>query len=291
MMSLGKAKPFVGVALVVFLAVSFVVPMAILVLESFLKDPAYGYALDNFTLYNWIGKLQRDESGLYTNYMTYPGIFRNPEFMSSLWNTVKLTLIASIITAFSGQFLGYISSRGRGKWYGTLTEQIVFIPYLITSVAFSAIYLAMWGERRWFIPSLYGTFTLIVFVSIVKHFPFASRAGTANMLQIGIELEEAADINGASFFRRMRSIIIPLAKQGFISGLMLVFISIAKELDLIILLMTPSNRTLPYLAFTYSANEMPQMSDAITVCMITFILVSYYIANRFAGADIGKSWS
>lgn len=291
LMPLGKAKPFISIFLVVFLILAMVVPMIILVLESFLKDPAYGYALDNFTLYNWIGKLQRDESGLYTNYYTYPGIFRNPDFLSALWNTIKLTLITSIITALCGQFLGYISSRGRGKWYGNLTEQLVFVPYLIPSVAFSAMYLAMWGERRWLVPSLYGTFAILVLVSIVKHFPFASRAGTANMLQIGIELEEAADIQGAGFFRRMRSIVIPLAKQGFFSGLMLVFISIAKELDLIILLITPKNRTLPYLAFNFSGNELPQMSDAVTVCMVAFILISYYLANRFAGADVGKSWS
>jgi iron(III) transport system permease protein len=290
LMSLGRAKPIVGVFLVLFLAISFVVPMAVLVLESFLKDPVYGYALNNFTLYNWVGTLQRDSSGLYTNYYTYPGIFRNPDFLSSLWNTIKLTVIASVITALCGQFIGYISSRGRGKWYGNLTEQLVFIPYLIPSVAFAAIYLAMWGERRWIIPSMYGTFAIILLVSIVKHFPFASRAGTANMLQIGIELEEAADINGAGFFCRMRNIVIPLAKQGFLSGLMLVFISIAKELDLIILLMTPKNRTLPYLAFHYSLNELPQMSDAVTICMIAFVLVSYYLANRFAGADVGKSW-
>ena len=58
--------------------------------------------------------------------------------------------------------------------------------------------------------------------------------------------------HGASFWKRMISIIIPLAKNGFISGFMLVFISIAKELDLIIIMMTPTTHTMSYLAFTYS---------------------------------------
>ena len=158
-------------------------------------------------------------------------------------------------------------------------------------VAFSAIYLAMFSRPRLggLIPSLYGTFTLILLVSIVKHFPFASRSGTANMLQISTELEEAADLAGASFWKRMASIIIPLAKQGFISGFMLVFISIAKELDLIILLMTPETRNLSYLAFQYSQDGYAQMSDAISICVLLFILVCYIIANHF-GADIGKSW-
>ena len=111
----------------------------------------------------------------------------------------------------------------------------------------------------------------------------------ANMLAISTELEEAADIAGASFWKRMASIIIPLAKNGFISGFMLTFISIAKELDLIIIMMTPTTRTMSYLAFTYSQDGYNQMADAISVIVLLFILVCYIIANKF-GADIGKSW-
>ena len=204
---------------------------------------------------------------------------------------MRLTLIASIITAICGQFLGYISSRGRGKWYGNLTEQMVFVPYLMSGVAFSTMYFSMFSVPHFggLLPSLYGTFTLIVLTSVVKHFPFASKSGTANMLAISTELEEAADIAGASFWKRMASIIIPLAKNGFISGFMLTFISIAKELDLIIILMTPTTRTMSYLAFTYSQDGYNQMADAISVVVLLFILVCYIIANKF-GADIGKSW-
>ena len=84
------------------------------------------------------------------------------------------------------------------------------------------------------------------------------------------------------------SIIVPLAKNGFISGFMLTFISIAKELDLIIIMMTPSTQTMSYLAFTYSQEGYNQMSDAVSVCVLVFILVCYTVANRF-GADLNKS--
>ena len=108
------------------------------------------------------------------------------------------------------------------------------------------------------------------------------------MLSISRELEEAADIAGASFWKRMSSIIVPLAKNGFISGFMLTFISIAKELDLIIIMMTPTTQTMSYLAFTYSQEGYNQMSDAVSVCVLVFILVCYIVANRF-GADLNKS--
>ena len=287
LMPLGAAKKPMMAFLAVFLFLAMVMPFFVLIMETFQITTGAGYGPENLTLYNWIG-----EAGEAEKYTNYAGIFRNPEFFSALWNTVRLTIITSLITAFCGQFLGYISSRGRGKWYGNLTEQLVFVPYLMSGVAFSTMYFSMFSVPHLggLIPSLYGTFTLIVLTSVVKHFPFASRSGTANMLSISVELEEAADIAGASFWKRMATIIVPLAKNGFISGLMLVFISIAKELDLIIIMMTPTTRTMSYLAFTYSQEGYAQMSDAISVCVLLFILFCYIFANKVAGADIGKSW-
>ena len=289
-MRMGKAKPFIAAFLIIFLFVAMVVPMFVLVMETFLYNPSLGYRAGNLTLRNWIAPQQTDFAVGTPNWEREPGIFRHPLFIQALWNTVKLTVIASIITALSGQILGYISSRGRGKWYGSLTEQMVFIPYLIPAVAFATMYLAMWAQPRWFIPALHGTFAILVLISVVKHFPFASRAGTANMLQIGRELEEAAEIAGAGFFRKMAKIIVPLAKQGFWSGFMLTFISIAKELDLILILSTPQNRNLSALAFWFNNVALPQQADAVAVVIMVFVLGSYYIANRFAGADLGKSW-
>ena len=283
---LGKAKWGLLVFMVVFLLVAMFAPMFVLVMESFQINPGGGYNWDNLTLYAWIGEIENAPSTLYAQ----NGLFKNSEFGRACWNTVKLSILGSLITAICGQFFGYITTRGRGKWYGKLTEQLIFIPYLMPGVAFSAIYFAMFSQPRLggIIPSLYGTFALILLASVVKHFPFASRSGSSNMMQISTELEEAADIAGASFWRRIYSIVIPLAKNGFLSGFLLSFISIAKELDLVAILMTPANYTLSFLSFDYSKDAMPQVADAICIVIIVFILVCNRIANRLGG-DVSKS--
>ncbi len=283
---LRKARWPMTIVIVLFLIVAMVLPVFFLVMESFQKVPGAGYGPDNLTLYAWIGDLSNAPSAQFNQ----NGLFRNSEFGRALLNTVKLSLIASLITAVFGQFFGYITTRGRGKWYGNAVEQLIFIPYLMPGVAFSAIYFAMFSQPRLggLIPSLYGTFTLILLVSIVKHFPFASRSGSSNMMQISVELEEAATINGAGFWRRIGSIVIPLAKNGFLSGFLLSFISIAKELDLIAILMTPKNYTLSFLAFDYSKEAMPQVADAICIVIIVFILVTNRIADRLGG-NVSKS--
>ena len=287
LMHLGKSKYPLLIFLLLFLFVAMFLPLFVLVMESFQIVPGRGYGWDNLTLYAWIGEVSNAPSpGLaFQN-----GLFKNSEFGRACWNTAKLSIIGSVITAICGQFLGYITTRGRGMWYGNAVEQMIFIPYLMPGVAFSAIYFSMFSQPRLggLIPSLYGTFMLVLLASIVKHFPFASRSGSANMMQISVELEEAGIIAGASFWRRIVSIIIPLAKGGFLSGFLLTFISIAKELDLIAILMTPANYTLSFLSFDYSKEAMPQVADAICIVIIVFILVCNRIANRLGG-DVSKS--
>ena len=171
----------------------------------------------------------------------------------------------------------------------------MFIPYLIPSIAFGSMYLAMFMNTRYLnifglsipvVPSLYGTFTILVLVSIVKHLPFASRAGTSNMLQISTELEEAGQLAGANFVTRFTRIVFPLAKNGFMSGLMLILISIMKELDLIVILMSPSQATLPYMAYTYSNSGFQQPASAVSIVMFVMVFFFYWIANKFFHADI-----
>lgn len=283
---LGKAKVPMMVLLIVFLFFSMFMPLFVLVMESFQIVPGKGYGLSNLSLYAWFGKIENAPNPAFAQ----NGLFANSEFGRACWNTIKLSILGSLITAVFGQFFGYVTTRGRGKWYGKATEQMIFIPYLMPGVAFSAIYFAMFSRPRLggLIPSLYGTFALILLCSIVKHFPFASRSGSSNMMQISVELEEAADLAGASFWKRIGKIVIPLAKGGFVSGFLLSFISIAKELDLIALLMTPANYTLSFLSFDYSKEAMPQVADAICIVIIVFILVCNQLAKKIGG-DVSKS--
>ncbi len=288
LIGLGKVgRPVITILLFVFFAVGIIMPILILILEScMLKEGVY--SLSNFTLHYWIG----DPDPKIMEGM--PGIFKNPDFKKALFNSARLTLVNGVFGTIFGQILGYICAKGRGKFHGKLVEQLVFIPYLIPSVAFGGIYLSMFSQPQTLfgvtlVPSLYGTFALLTLVSVVKHLPFASRAGTSNMLQISGELEEAATIEGAGFFKRFIKIVFPLSKGGFISGFMLIFVSIMKELDLIILIMTPTTSTLPYLAFQYQNGNSPQASNCVAIVMFTIVFLVYALANIFGDADLAKS--
>lgn len=286
---LGKWRIPMFIFVCLFLLIALVFPVLSLIIESLQITPLNGLSPDNFTLFNWIGK----EENSYAILNWEPGLLRNVKFTTAIWNTAKLGVLGAIISSFMGLIFGYISVRGRGKWYGHAIDQLVFVPYLIPAVAFSAVYVAMFIKPKLggLIPSLYGTFLLILLISTVKYFPYASKSGSATMMQISAELEEAASINGAGFFRRLWSVVLPLAKNGFMSGFLLTFISIAKEFDLISLVVNERNITLSYLTFTYTSLNCYQLAAASSVVMIALITVMYLLATKLFGADITKSWS
>ena len=284
---LGKHKLLITAVLFLFFVFGIIMPIALLILESFMLRQG-DYSLSNLTLHYWIG------DPIATVMEGQPGIFKNANFINSLINSLKLTFVNGVFGTIFGQIIGYICAKGRGKLHGKVVEQLVFIPYLIPSIAFGGIFLSMFSAPQQLfgvtlVPSLYGTFALLTITSVVKHLPFASRAGTSNMLQIGGELEEAAEIAGAGFFKRFIRIVFPLSKGGFISGFMLIFVSIMKELDLIILLMTPKTSTLPYLAFQYQNSNSPQASDCVAIVMFSIVFLVYALANIFGDADLAKS--
>ena len=267
-------------------------PIGILILQSLMLKLG-DFSLSNLTLHYWTGE------GVKEIFNSEPGVLVNPQFYQVLGNSLKLVVVASLIATIFGQLIGYVNSRGRHLRSGRLVEQLVFIPYLIPSIAFGAMYLSMFstaktvtifGQGITLMPSLYGTFALLVLVTVVKNLPFSSRAGTANMLQISVELEEAAHIQGAGFFKRFGRIVLPLSKKGFMSGFMLIFMAIMKELDLLVILISPSTQTMPYMAYSYMSGGMEQYSNVVAILMFVVVFLIYWVANRFFNADISQGF-
>ena len=291
-LSLKKGKVPITVLLACFLGFAVVLPIGILILQSLMLKLG-DFSLSNLTLHYWIGQ------GVKEIFNSEPGVLVNPQFYQVLKNSLKLVVIASFIATIFGQLIGYVNSRGRHLKSGKLVEQLVFIPYLIPSIAFGAMYLSMFstaktvtlfGHTLTLLPSLYGTFALLVLVTVVKNLPFSSRAGTANMLQISVELEEAAHISGAHFLTRFRKIVFPLSKNGFMSGFMLIFMAIMKELDLLVILISPTTQTMPYMAYSYMSGGMEQYSNVVAILMFLVVFLIYWIANKFFNADISQGF-
>lgn len=247
----------------IFMLVAAILPIGLLAYQSLmLVDGRYG--LGNLTAHYWIGL---SDPGIAWG---YPGLLHSPLVWGGVWNSLRFAVCASFIAAIVGLLIGYTVVRKSRSWLSKLLNQISFLPYLFPGIAFGAMYLSMFAVRRGPIPALYGTFTLIVLVGVVMRLPYTTRTGASAVAQIGQELEEAAQLQGASWFKRFRSIVIPLATSGIVSGMMVTFIGLMRVLAPIILLITPSTRVLMTVAYRFAEDDILQLSNAL-ILLVTFI--------------------
>lgn len=275
---LGRMRWPLAALVLGFYALAVVLPFVLLAWQSIMGVEG-DYNLSNLTLRYWVGP---------GSPRVPTGLLRNSEVGRVLWNTVRVALFSGLICAFFGLLIGYAVVRLRGRWLSRLLEQAAFLPYLIPSIAFGAVYLAMFSRPLGPLPSLYGTLTLLVLVSAVKYLPMAARSGISAMMQVAQDLEEAATVQGAGWWRRFRRILLPLTREGAVTGFLFTFISAMKELSLIVILVTPATATLNTLTYRYAEQGFSQFSDAIILVIIFLILVANFVARSLGGERAGQ---
>jgi len=278
---LGRLKKVMIVCVIIFQILVIVIPLGLLIWSSLMLQDG-NYSLSNLSLQHWTG-----ERGTIYNHGE-PGVLRNPKIYRTAWNSIRLSLWTALFTALLGILLGYSIVKGRGTRLSKLVEQLAFIPYVIPGIAFGAVYIAMFVKPLGPLPALYGTFALLVIVSVAKHIPYSSRSGVSAMMQVGRELEEAAQISGASVWRRFRRIIFPLTSSGFVSGFLLTYITTMRELSLIILLVTPETQVLASQTMFYIENGDGQMANVVILILIALVAVGNFIISRFRGGSLKK---
>jgi iron(III) transport system permease protein len=278
---LGKLRTPVSVSVIVFLIIAVILPLGLLVWTSFmLNDGEYG--ISNFSLQYWTGVVDPKDPEYIIG---EPGVFRNPRFFIAVRNTFFISGMGAAILGLLGMLVGYVVVMGRGKRLSALLERISFSPIMIPAIAFGAIYISLFGVSRGPIPALYGTFAIMILVVIGKQIPYASRCGISAMYQPNKELEEAGEVLGAGWLKRFRQILWPLAKTGFSSGFLLVFMITTRTLSLFILLVTSRTQVMTTLIFESAELGVRQLSYALMTTLITLTLIiigMYRLYERYS---------
>ena len=283
LVKLGRWRwPLASLVILFMLAVT-VVPIVALAVDTLMLRPGT-YSWDNLSLHYWIGEASYT-LGLGTG---EPGILRNPQLMRALGNTMRLALVVAVICGVLGMLIGYTVVRLRGTFVSKLLDQMAFLPYLMPSIALGSIFLALFAVPRGPIPALYGTFALLVIVCVVSYLPYAAKAGTSAMLQVGPELEEAGLMAGASWFTRLRRILFPIQKSTYFSGMLLPFISVTRELSLLILLVTPGTQLATTITLRYTDRGWYPYTNAMVLLLVVIVILSTILSRRLLKTDLAK---
>lgn len=267
----------IAIILTIVMILVAVVPLITFALESIIIK-AGDYSLSNMTLDFWIGtNLDYLDQGDST------GILLSTKVLKALGFSLLLAITCALVAGTCGVLVGYGIVKRRNSKLATLVSNLSFFPYLMPSLAFGAIYLAM--STR--VPGLQG-FTVLALVGSVKYLPFASRSGVNAMLQLSGEIEEAAVIVGVPWYKRMLRIIFPIQKSSFLSGYLLPMVSCMRELSLFVLLVPTSNTLLTTMLMQYSEKGWAQFGNAINLLIIVVVLLVNFAVNKLTGASIDK---
>src|SRR5262245_34053520 len=213
-MDVGAARwPLLALCLV-YLAVGVVLPVLTLLYASFQRLATAFPRADNFTLANYATALSLDA------------------VRSALANSLLLGLATASIGVVLMGFLSWLIYRSRLPGAGVI-EYLLMFPQAVPRLVFA--FGMLWAWLIFPIP-IYGTLWLLLIAYLTVFLPLGIRTISGVMLQIDRTLEESAQMCGASWGYRMRTVTMPLLRPGLVAAWLLLFIASVRELGASILM-------------------------------------------------------
>jgi iron(III) transport system permease protein len=265
-LDLGKWRPVVGAGILLYFFATVIGPLLVLLYAALL--PYYqapsAKAFASFTFDNFRHVFQMDTAG------------------RALWNSLILGIGAAVIVMALMSVAAWISIRSRIPGRG-IVEQLSFVPLVIPGivlgVSISFVYL------RSPIP-IYGTLLILLIAYCTKYMPYGMRYSTTSMTQISSELEESAQVSGASWWTTFRRVLLPLLSPGLVAGFVYILVVSFRELSSSLLLYSPGNEVLSILIWEQFENGSFNVLAAIGVLMVVVLVIMVTIAYKL-GAKVG----
>jgi multiple sugar transport system permease protein len=226
-------------------------------------------------------------------FKNYSSIFRNDDFIKALRNSAIVSLTTTLIALIVGSFAAYALARLR------FPMKFLLLAVILSITTFPPIAIAAPVFKLWTDIGLYNSYLGLILPDLTFTLPLTIYILTSFFREIPRELEEAALVDGASYFQAFRKIVLPLAAPGLVTAGLLAFIFVWNEfLFAITLTSSPDRRPVPAAIafFTGSASrfEVPigtisAASVVVTVPLI-FLVVLFQrriVAGLTAGAVKG----
>ncbi|TMB67981.1 MAG: iron ABC transporter permease [Deltaproteobacteria bacterium] len=257
---LGKWKyPALACALL-FLFVAVVVPFLVFLYTSFLpylQAPSWN-ALKVMTLKNYRLLSQYEKVG------------------SALQNTVIMVTVTATATVLLSFLVSIVVVRSK-FWGRKLLDQLAFVPHAIPGIVMGIAFFWLFLKLD-FLP-IYGTVWAISIGFTISFLSYGTRAMNAALLQIHKELEEAAYVSGASPWRAMRRVIVPLLMPTFAGIWIWVVLHAVRVAGMpLILYEGPNNQVLSILIWNmWDDGYVPAVAAIGTLLMVALVLLTVVI--------------
>jgi multiple sugar transport system permease protein len=218
----------------------------------------------------------------------YDVVFSDDTFLAALINSLGIAGIATLISIVLAAMTAYATSRldfaGKTVILSGALAVAMFPPISIVGSLFD-----MWRAI-----GLYDTWPGLIIPYMTFTLPLAIYTLSAFFREIPWELEQAAQVDGATPFQAFRKIIVPLAAPGVFTAAILVFIFAWNDFIFANTLTSTDNaRTVPAaLAFFTGASQFEQPIGAVSAAAVVvtvpiIIMVLIFQRRIVAGLTAG----
>jgi iron(III) transport system permease protein len=263
---LGKLKYVTLGVLLAYTLVIIVLPMTIMLWMSFQPfiTPPTVEGLGRLTLRN------------YQRMLTFPNV------VDATRNSLFLAAGAAIVATGFAAVVAWVTIRGRVRGRAII-DLLAFLPIAVPGIVMGAALVGMYVS---FPIPIYGTIWVLLVAYSTRFFPYGMRAASSSLLQLRRELEEAAEVSGASWLTRFRVIVLPLLRPGLLAGAIYILIVSIRELSSSALLASPKAPVLAVLILEFQEAGNYAAVAALSVLLVVGLGVLVSLL-QILGAKIG----
>jgi iron(III) transport system permease protein len=248
-------------------------PQLGVVLVSFSKDWYRSILPQSFTLQHYVFALG--------NQLTVP----------SIQNSLVYASLSTLVDLLLGVVIAYLITRTRifGRW---LLDSLAMLPLAVPGLILAFGYLAL-TRRGSFLSVLdpaRNPLILLVLAYAVRRIPYVVRSAAAGFEQASVTLEEAAQSLGASPFRALIRITLPLIMANLFSGCILAFAFAMLEVsDSLVLAQKQADYPIAKAIYELSniLGEGRYLAAALGVWAMVFLGLTIAAASRSIGVKLG----
>jgi multiple sugar transport system permease protein len=225
------------------------------------------------------------EDWVWDNYRT---VFTDTLFTSALRNSVVVALIATLLAVIIAMFAAYAIARMEYPGKKFLLSMALAIAMFPQAALVGPLF-NMWRNL-----GIYDTWIGLIIPYLTFALPLSIWTMSAFFRQIPWEMEQAAQVDGATAWQAFRKVIVPLATPGVFTTAILTFFFCWNEFLLAIsLTSTDRARTVPAaLSFFTGASQFQSpityiMAASVVVTIPVVILVLIFQRRIMAGLTAG----
>lgn len=191
------------------------------------------------------------------------------ELLRNFGQSLAVSAPSALLAALLAVPVATLAVRFPGR-FSRVVNQLAFVGYAVPAVAFGLAFVFFTLRAA---PALYQTYPLLVLAYALAFLALALGPIRSALLQARPSIEEAARSLGHSPFSSFRRVTLPLIRPGLVAAVVLVFVTVMKELPIAFLLAPAGYRPLSVQMFSRTSEGMLLDAAPYAAAIIAFSAV------------------